>query len=122
MKYKKIMIKMNNTEINNDDFVKQTKTKLVEMGWESICADKFAQFLEKTNQNNTNCYPDKYPYWCEFVISAYRLPKEQRPNTDMITYVLQEMMEWEPNGEPVNHLIKEYLKGITLLNFFNGIK
>ena len=103
----------------NDDFIKKTKSKLIEMGWEPICAKKFVIFLENTTENNTNCYPDKYPYWCEFIIAAHRLSQEQRPKEENILYILREIMGWDPDGEPIKRLTYEYLKGLELLDFYD---
>lgn len=88
-----------------------------DFGWEQKCAETFAAFLSITDENRTNCYPENYPLWCEFVVAAHRIKRNQRPTDTDLEIVLQQVAGWLHNGDSIIQLKSDYLKGLVLLDY-----
>lgn len=110
----------------NNEYVSNMARNLEERyGWNYPCAHAFAEFISEANENNVNCLPKNYRDWCKFVIEASKLPREHRPQVEHIIDYLVNVMGWKYSegdefGYSANYLKVEYLKGLSLLDFFTN--
>ena len=106
----------------NNEYVNSMARRLEQdYGWNHNCAHTFATFLSETNENNTNGTPEIYPLWCEFLIAAQKLPRNQRPDDVDIIVVLEEVVGWAHEGDSIKHLKTEYSRGLMLLDYYQSI-
>lgn len=106
----------------NNEYINSMASRLEQdYGWNHNCAQTFATFLSKTNENNTNGTPEIYPLWCEFLIAAQKLPRNHRPDDVDIIVVLEEVVGWAHEGDSIKHLKTEYCRGLMLLDYYQSI-
>lgn len=106
----------------NNEYVNIMARRLEQdYGLNHNCAQTFATFLRETNENNTKGTPEIYPLWCDFLIAAQKLPRNQRPDDVDIIVVPEEVAGWAHDGESIKHLKTEYCRGLMLLDYYQSI-
>lgn len=105
-----------------NDFIECFISKLVnEKNWNPKCAKALAEFIEATNKNTTNCYPEFHPLWCNFIVEVYKIPKKDRPSPgDIKQLFVEQGWQWsnKPCEDSSHYMEMEYQKGLQIMDFF----